>query len=97
MSRNVRKISAKRRQDIEKEKRTVNREKDTRYWVRFLPIAGRSVPTGEEPKWLLEVSGNPDRNPEVLDGARTQFADGLGISSWEQAASGHKVEKQWFG
>jgi hypothetical protein len=97
MARSIRKITAKRKEEIRKHRVILNREKDTRFWIHFLPLPGVVIKPEEEPKWRIEVAGNPKWNPELLRTAQRIFINNLGIDSWESVAAGTKTESQWCG
>lgn len=97
MVRNVRKMSAKVKEELAQRARILDREKDTIYWLVFLPIEGMVTTSAEQAdlwnsQWRVNLPGNPEKNPEFIDRAIVSFKANRGIKSWREVATDYRVD-----
>ena len=102
MRRNSRKMPAKVKEQLAEDRRAANREKDTVYWLVFLPIHGIVTPSNEEAqrfvaRFAIQLLGNPKNNPEFIEKAIGQFEAERGVKSWKELAVSYRIEALYEG
>ena len=101
MGRNVRKMPAQVKEKLAEDKRALNREKDTVYWLVFKPKTGILTRSQEQAdlwnaQWRIELPGNPKDNPEMVLRAISRWETDRGIKSWEEVAVSYHTDSTYF-
>ena len=102
MVRNVRKMSAEAKKKLAENTSAANREKDTVYWLVFVPSDALINPTNEQAEawnaqFRVELLGNPKKNPQFIEKAILRFETERGVKSWKELAVSYRVEELYCG
>ena len=85
----------KERQQVRVER---EREKDTIYYLDFIPKDGQ--PTGRSPllndPWCVRLPRNHNNDPKLIDDAIRAFEESHKVESWREIAVSCKVESLWY-
>jgi hypothetical protein len=89
-----RKISKKLREHLS----TLEREKDTVYFLDFTPLSG--IPyqhsTLLDDIWCVNLFGNPEGKPEIIDAAIKTFEKKHNVKAWAEVAISYKLNSFYF-
>ena len=92
MTHNSRKLTAKQKNIIERDRKLAAREADTIYWLQFVPKEGSVVSRDDlESKWKILLPGNPSLSHEYIEKAEVSFAFGSKSENWRDVAESHSV------
>lgn len=81
-------------------RRVLQMERDTVYWLCFVPKSG-PAPSAQEDfdpsasPWCIRLFGNPKRNPDFITLAVREFETKHNVKSWEELAIGHNVYRRY--
>ena len=90
------------RYQLQKERERIraaaDREKDTIYYLDFIPKDGQ--PTGRttllNDPWCVRLPRGRENDAEMIDDAVRRFEQQHNISSWREIASEYKVSSFWY-
>ena len=85
-------------QERSRARRAIEREKDTIYYLDFIPKDGQ--PTGRSTllndPWCVRLPTNPASDPKLIDEAVRMFEERHQVDSWREVASSYRVNSFWY-
>jgi hypothetical protein len=90
----ARKIDKERRERL----RRLSMEKDTIYYLDFVPKDGRAVARSTllNDPWCVVLPGKPEGHPEFIEDATRTFEKKHNVKSWDEVAVRRKVESFYY-
>ena len=102
MVRNFRKMTAEVKEKLAQDKRAADHEKDTVYWLYFLPKTAAILTQSQEEadlwksQWRVQLPGNPENDPEMVPRAISRWEIDRGVNSWDEIAIRYEIKGTYF-
>lgn len=88
------------KKELAKVRRALEREKDTIYWLVFIPktdtrTAEEKTNTWKDP-WRIRLSGNPQRDPQLIERAIREFERKFNVHTWSEVAIRYEPDELYY-
>lgn len=92
-------MTRKERQKLREERAAAEREKDTVYYLEFVPLdANIKVhrTTLLNDPWTIRLFSSPKDNPQIIEEALRRFEANHKVKSWNEIAVSYQVNSFWY-